>query len=163
MGEDQGMAAYRFRTTWLLEAPREEVFQAIWDSERWPSWWRGVESVVKVEPGDDEGVGSLGRYVWRSRLPYRLAFEMRITEVDRPRTMQGSAVGELAGTGRWRLFEDGAVTAVVYDWDVHTTSPWMNLLAPLARPVFAWNHDVVMGWGGQGLARHLRARLLSPG
>ena len=39
------------------------MFQAIWDSDRWPSWWRGVEAVTTLEEGDGEGVGSLGRYV----------------------------------------------------------------------------------------------------
>ena len=157
------MARYRFLTTWVLEAPREDVFQAIWDSERWPSWWKGVESVVTVEDGDAEGVGSLGRYVWRSRLPYRLEFEMRITLVDRPRLMEGQAVGELSGTGRWRLFEEDGTTAVLYEWDVETTRPWMNLLAPLAKPVFAWNHDTVMRWGGEGIAKLLGTRLVVRG
>ena len=155
------MAAYRFLTAWLIEAPREHVFQALWDSERWPSWWRGVEAVTKLEDGDDEGRGSLGRYVWKSRLPYRLEFEMRTTRVERPLLMEGEARGELAGTGRWRLFEQGRLTAVVYEWDVRTTSPWMNALAPLARPFFAWNHDLVMRWGGEGLARLLAARLVA--
>jgi hypothetical protein len=144
----------------VLEAPRDEVFHTIWDSEAWPSWWRGVESVVKVEDGDEEGVGSLGRYVWKSRLPYRLEFEMRTTRVERPALMEGQADGELAGTGRWRMFEQDGVTAVLYDWDVRTTAPWMNLLAPIARPFFAWNHDVVMGWGAEGLARRLGTRLV---
>jgi hypothetical protein len=145
----------------VLEAPRERVFQAIWDSEGWPSWWRGVESVVELEPGDAEGVGSLGRYVWKSRLPYRLEFDLRVTRVERPLLMEGASTGELAGRGRWRLFEEGSVTAVVYDWDVATTAPWMNLLAPVVRPVFAWNHEVVMRWGGEGLSRHLGAPLLA--
>jgi hypothetical protein len=157
------LADYRFLTTWLIDAPRPDVFQAIWDSESWPSWWRGVESVVKVEPGDDEGRGSLGRYVWKSRLPYRLEFEMRTTKVERPVMLEGTADGELAGIGRWWLFEDDGVTAVVYEWDVDTTAPWMKRLAPLARPVFAWNHDVVMRWGGEGMAKLLGARLLARG
>jgi uncharacterized protein YndB with AHSA1/START domain len=33
------MAAYRFLTTWLLEAPREAVWDTISDAERWPEWW----------------------------------------------------------------------------------------------------------------------------
>ena len=77
--------------------------------------------------------------------------------------MAGTASGELQGTGRWRLFEQDGVTAVLYEWNVSTTKPWMNLLAPVARPVFAWNHDVVMGWGGQGLAGRLGVRLLARG
>jgi hypothetical protein len=39
----------------------------------------------------------------------------------------------------------------------------MNLLAPIAKPVFAWNHDVVMRQGGEGLARRLGARLIVAG
>jgi hypothetical protein len=139
------------------------VFQAIWDSERWPSWWRGVESVVKLEEGDEEGVGSLGRYVWKSRLPYRLEFETRTTRVERPYLLEGEADGELAGTGVWRVFEQDGVTAVVYDWNVRTTAAWMNLFAPVARPFFKWNHDVVMRWGGEGLSKLLGSRLLAIG
>jgi hypothetical protein len=37
----------------------------------------------------------------------------------------------------------------------------MNLLAPVARPVFRWNHNVVMHQGGEGLAALLRANLLA--
>ncbi len=73
-------------------------------------------------------------------------------------------MGELAGIGRWRLFEqDGEVpvTAVVYEWNVSTTKPWMNLLAPIARPLFEWNHDWVMRNGGAGLAKLLGCRLLA--
>jgi hypothetical protein len=36
----------------------------------------------------------------------------------------------------------------------------MNLLAPIARPVFKWNHDYVMQRGGEALARRLGARLV---
>jgi hypothetical protein len=122
-----------------------------------------VESVVKVEDGDDEGVGSLGRYVWKSRLPYRLEFEMRTTRVERPYLMEGEADGELAGTGIWRVYEQEGVTAVVYDWNVRTTAAWMNVLAPVARPFFKWNHDVVMRWGGEGLSKLLGSRLLAIG
>ena len=77
--------------------------------------------------------------------------------------MEGAAHGELDGRGCWRLFEQNDVTAVVYDWRVSTTRPWMNLMAPLARPLFEYNHDTVMRWGGEGLARRLGARLLAAG
>jgi uncharacterized protein YndB with AHSA1/START domain len=157
------VAGYRFLTTWLLDAPREAVFQALWDSERWPSWWRGVESVRTLEQGDADGIGSLGRYVWKSRLPYRLGFDSRIVAVDRPRYLEGSVTGELEGRGRFRLFEEDGLTSVLYEWEVETTAPWMNRLAPALRPVFAWNHDVVMRWGGEGLARLLGASLLASG
>ena len=106
-------------------------------------------------------IGQYGRYVWRSKLPYRLEFFVRTTKVEKPHLLEGDASGELAGVGRWRLFEQGGVTAVLYEWNVRTTAAWMNLLAPLARPIFAVNHDYVMRNGGEGLAGLLGARLLA--
>jgi uncharacterized protein YndB with AHSA1/START domain len=155
------MGHYRFLTTWCLEAPIESIWDALHDSERWPQWWRGVERVVEIEPGAEDGTGQLARYTWRSRLPYELTFDMRSTRLERPHLLEGEASGELAGTGRWRLFEADGATAVLYEWDVSTTRRWMNLLAPIARPIFAWNHDHVMRNGGEGLARLLGARLVT--
>ena len=155
------MAEYRFLTTWLVQAERERVWDAIYESERWPEWWKGVLEAQRLEEGDEDGVGQYGRYVWRSRLPYRLEFFVRTTKVEKPRLLEGDASGELAGTGRWRLFEQDGVTAVLYEWNVATTKAWMNLLAPVARPIFEWNHDWVMAHGGRGIAELLGCRLLA--
>jgi uncharacterized protein YndB with AHSA1/START domain len=157
------MADYSFLTTWVLDAPIDGVWDALYDSERWPEWWRGVERVSVLERGDAQRVGELSRYTWKSRLPYRLEFDMRTTRVERPHLVEGRAQGELTGEGRWRLFEAPGQTAVTYEWRVETTERWMNALAPLARPLFAWNHDVVMRNGGRGLAERLGARLLVGG
>lgn len=155
------MTRYRFLTAWLLEAPIEPVWEAIYDAERWPEWWRGVESVVELDPGGEDKVGSVSRHRWRSFLPYVVEFESRTTRVERPCLIEGEASGELAGEGRWRLFERGGLTAVLYEWNVRTTRPWMNLLAPIARPAFRWNHGWVMRRGGEGLARRIGGRLLA--
>jgi uncharacterized protein YndB with AHSA1/START domain len=152
---------YRFLTTWLLEAPRERVWDAIYDSERWPLWWKGVMEAEKLEEGDEDGVGQFGRYVWRARLPYRVEFFIRTTRVERPQMLEGDATGELAGIGRWRLFEQDGMTAEIYEWNVRTTRAWMNLLAPVGRPAFQWNHDYVMRNGGRGLAKLLGAPLIA--
>jgi hypothetical protein len=55
------------------------------------------------------------------------------------------------------------VTAVLYEWNVATTRVWMNLVAPIARPVFEWNHDWVMSRGAEGIASLLGCRLLASG
>ena len=153
------MSEYEFVTTWCLDAPIDRVFDAIDDAARWPEWWKGVKAAELLEDGDEDGVGRLWRLVWRSRLPYDLEFRSRVTRSERPYLLEGDADGELIGTGRWRLFE-GRGTAVVYEWNVRTAKEWMNRLAPVARPAFEWNHDVVMRQGGEGLARLLGAQLL---
>ena len=155
------MSEYRFLTTWCLEASIERVWDAIHDSERWPQWWRGVERVIEIEPAGEDGTGQVAQYTWKSRLPYELTFLMRSTRSERPHLLEGEASGELTGTGRWRFFEADGATAALYEWDVHTTRAWMNLLAPIARPIFAWNHDFVMRNGADGLSRLLGAPLLT--
>lgn len=154
------MGQYEFLDTWCVDAPIDRVFSAIEDSARWPEWWRGMRSAELLEDGDENGVGRLWRYVWRSRLPYDLKFDTRVTRLERPLLLEGQAEGDLTGIGRWRLFE-GRGTAVIYEWNVRTSRPWMNVLAPLARPVFAWNHHAAMRRGAEGLARLLDAPLLA--
>ena len=51
------MADYPLLTIWQIEAPIEEVWEAISHAERWPSWWKGVEKVEQLEPGDEHGIG----------------------------------------------------------------------------------------------------------
>jgi uncharacterized protein YndB with AHSA1/START domain len=155
------MPEYNFLTTWLLEAEREAIWEAIYDSERWPEWWKGVLEAEKLEEGDEKGVGQYGRYVWKSKLPYRLEFFVRTTKVEKPHLLEGDAEGELAGIGRWRLFEQDGATAVLYEWNVRTTRAWMNLLSPIGRPIFAVNHGYVMRNGGVGIAKLLGVPLLA--
>jgi uncharacterized protein YndB with AHSA1/START domain len=155
------VAEYRFLTTWLLEAERERVWDAIYESERWPEWWNGVLEAEKLEDGDANGVGQYGRYVWKAKLPYRVEFFIRTTRVERPTLLEGDANGELAGVGRWHLFEQDGRTAVIYEWNVRTTKAWMKLLAPPARSAFQSNHDYVMRNGGRGLAELLGTRLIA--
>jgi uncharacterized protein YndB with AHSA1/START domain len=157
------VADYRFLTAWLLDSPREPVWEAVYDQESWPSWWRGVEEAVEVRHGEESGVGTVSRMVWKSLLPYRVEFELTTTHVEPPHLLQADAVGELSGVGRWRFYEEDGVTAALYEWNVATSRAWMNLLAPVARPIFEWNHDWVMARGGQGIANLLGCRLLAGG
>ena len=87
------MTEYRFVTTWCLDAPIERVFDAIDDAARWPEWWKGVSRAELLEPGAEDGVGRLWRYTWRSRLPYDLTFESRVTRREPPYLLEGDADG----------------------------------------------------------------------
>jgi len=155
------VARYRFLTTWLLAAPRQDCWDVLQDVLGWPEWWPGVESAEGVEPGDPRRIGSVHRVRWRTRPAYSVELEFLVEQVREPVLMSGRSSGELEGTGTWRLMEQDGVTAVLYEWDVRTSRAWMNLLAPVARPLFTHSHDRVMRQGGEGLARRLGVRLLA--
>jgi uncharacterized protein YndB with AHSA1/START domain len=148
-------------STWRLQAPIEQVWTALTDLEHLPAWYSGVQEARELAPGDAQGVGRRIRYVIKGRLPLRLAFEATTTRSVPPRDQELRAEGELAGTGRWLLERQGEITTVRYHWDVRTTRPWMNLLAPVARPIFAWNSRGVMLQAGEGLARFLGVPLVA--
>lgn len=150
------MSDYKFVTVWDIEASIERVWDVIEDADAWPEWWKGVLSVTALEKGDETGVGSVRRTVWRSALPYKLEFDSEVLRVERLKLIEARAFGELDGHGLWRFEEVGPdQTRVQYDWRVKTTKAWMNVLAPIARPVFRWNHDTIMRWGEEGLKNRL--------
>ena len=148
-------SAYAFVTRWTVPAPLELVWRELTRPEDWPSWWRGVERVDLVRAGDASGLGAIRRYTWRSRLPYRLSFTMETTRIEPQTLIEGRASGELDGLGIWRLTATGGGTDIRYDWQVEATKPWMRIAGPIARPLFAWNHDVVMEWGRLGLLKRV--------
>ncbi|WP_133645728.1 SRPBCC family protein [Paraburkholderia flava] len=151
---------YCFSTIWRFDAPMPTVWDAIHDSAQWPQWWKNVEQVENLVPGNGDGVGAVQRYTWKGALPYRLIFDVHVTDVEPLQLLAGDATGDVAGRGCWRFSAEGGTTVVRYDWQVRTTRTWMNLLAPLARPFFQWNHDAVMREGGAALARRIGVTLL---
>ena len=150
------MSEYEFITVWNLDASVEPVWNEIKQSETWSEWWKGVIRVQELTPGDGDGLGSIRRSTWKSALPYTLEFDSEIVRIEHHKLIEARAFGELEGTGLWQFFDEGNdKTRVQYDWRVKTTKPWMNFMAPLARPFFKWNHDVIMRWGEEGLKRRL--------
>lgn len=154
------VAEYRLLTIWRIEAPLEEVYAAIHDVARWPDWWPGVQKVEQAAAGNADGTDSVWRYSWQGALPYRLEFEACPTRIEELVAIEGTARGDLEGTGRWHFERRGAVSVVRCEWHVRSTRWWMNLIAPLARPVFIRNHELVMARGGEGLARRLGSPLV---
>ena len=156
------MNYYEFVTVWRFDAPIEKVWELIKDSENWSDWWKGVIKVVELKDGDANGLGKVMRSTWRSALPYTLKFDSEVVRIEPMKIIEARAFGELEGIGLWTLTaENENETSVRYDWKVKTTKAWMNYLAPIAKPFFRWNHDTIMNWGGEGLAKRLNCRLIS--
>ena len=149
------MPDYEFITEWRFKAPLERVWHEIRQMSHWPEWWSYVKRVELLKQGDADDVGSVRRITWKTALPYTLTFDSELVSMERFRRMEGRAFGELQGTGIWTFREADGATHVRYDWRVKTTKAWMNLLAPIARPIFSWNHDKVMDAGFVGLKKRL--------
>ena len=151
---------YSFITKWQIKAPVQSVWDAIFYSKEWPNWWKGVVAVKELEPNDAAGLNGISEYTWKSALPYTLSFNMKLLERDELKRLYGEAFGELEGNGTWLFEEKDGISYVQYNWNVYTNKAWMNYLSFVLKPAFRYNHDVVMRWGAEGLAKKLNATLL---
>ena len=136
------------------------MWDAIYNSLEWPQWWKGVLSVEEIEKEDANGLNGVKAYTWKSVLPYKLTFTMRLKEKLPMKMLKGIAFGELEGQGEWTFSEQNGIIQIQYNWDVYTKKAWMNYLSFLLKPAFRYNHNVVMHWGAIGLAKKLNTKLL---
>jgi uncharacterized protein YndB with AHSA1/START domain len=150
-------ADYAFRTTFEIAAPPPLVFEAVLAPERWLTDLHHVRSLERLETGGADREGSRYRTTVSAASPYRLRWEMTAERVVAPERIEWRAEGDLTGHGTWELVPTATGTEVISTARLRTTRWWMNLLEPLARPLFVRNHDVVMRAGIDTLAAHLEA------
>lgn len=150
---------YHFVTTFTLAAPLPQVWDVILDYQQWPVWWKGVKKIsvipTKKASKDKQLVCHIG-------FPfYTLYCTLTLDKVVEHNMIHILSHRDLEGIGVFTFAEKNAATTVTFTWDVKTTKFWMNLVAPLAKPIFIHSHYLVMNWFAKGLAKHLHTTLLS--
>ena len=156
----KGLNEYHFVTHWRVKAPREEVFEVLTDSESLTRWWPSVYRRVQPTgppPGPD-GVGKRLLLDTQGWLPYRLRWELRVVEHDRPSRLALDASGDFVGSGVWTLAQDGDATELQYEWVIRAHKPLLRYLSFLLKPVFALNHRWAMARGLESLELELEHR-----
>jgi Polyketide cyclase / dehydrase and lipid transport len=148
---------YHFVTEWRFKASLARTWDIVLDIERYPQWWKNFRR-VKLITGDGRSVGS---QVWcevRGSLPYSLRYTLEVVAAERYRSVSLHSSGDLVGTGRWAFQELPGATVATYHWDIATTNPILNLVAPLARGLLARNHQQVMANGYAALRPQVEGR-----
>ena len=151
---------FRFDETWEIpDATPQQVWDVLSDAKLLPLWWGDVYKEIK--PLDEKGKGVVGaRAAARARgaLPYELNFIIEAAELEPGRLVVVKTFGDFDGLWRAELSPAGRGTHVDLTWQVTVERPILKLLAPLLRPVFAWNHRWTTPRGEAGLRRYLAAQ-----
>jgi hypothetical protein len=147
---------YHFVTDWRFKAPLPKVWSVVLDIEHYPGWWKNFRRAT-ITRGDGKSVGSVIECEVRGSLPYSLRYALEVLEADEYRHLLLRSTGDLIGTGRWEFAEAESEIRAVYYWDVATTNPILNLVAPLAKGALARNHEQVMANGYAALRPHVEA------
>lgn len=148
-------ARYHFLSDFRMTSSRDAVWTTLMAVEEWPAWWRWLKRIDVVRAATSEnGVGAVYRNHVGSPTGYAFEFLGEIADADRLRRIDLILTGEIVGRIRYLLSDDpSGGTRVQYAQLVETPKWWMNLLAPIARPGFTWNHDKLMTDFGKGLAK----------
>jgi hypothetical protein len=147
---------YRFSSVWSLDGSPDDALEVLRAVDRYPSWWPEVREARRV--ADDRAAMRV-----RSLLPYDLRFELIQEEVDRRRrVLRARLVGDLDGVSAWsHVTAPNGAPALRFDEDVRLRRPGLNLLAPIARPAFEWNHALMMRHGERGFRAALAGFILA--
>jgi hypothetical protein len=137
---------YVFHTEWRLARTPDEIYAALRDVARYPRWWPQVRSVRRLSD-------TSGELRCRSVLPYHLVFVIsREIEDPHARVLSARQIGDLDGTSRWTVQDDGTA---VFDEDVVVRQALVRVAGRLARPALRLNHDLMMREGERGLGNYL--------
>jgi hypothetical protein len=151
---------YVFLDEWRIAAEPDRVWGLVRRVEGWSDWWPSVRRVDRLDGPGDAGPEAW-RFTFQTRLPYAIIFETAIVTED-PLAVEVLVTGRLEGTGSYGVRTIDGGTLVYFMWHVSPQLPWMRLMSPLARPIFAWNHRALMVEGGEALALRMGTRLLRP-
>lgn len=150
---------YRFLTEFELTSSPAAVEETLRDVASWSAWWRWASRIESLT-SEHGVVGARYRNRIATPLLYGFTYDTEVVEVT-DEHIRLDVSGDLEGTG---LFRFQATTAggslLAFEWSVETCKPWMNLFAPLARPIFTWNHHRLMSDFGEGLGRASGGKLL---
>ena len=128
------------------------VYEILKDGKSYARWWK--PAYVASEQISPDRI----RSVVRSKFPYTLIFTTELVRDYPPSEIGIKSLGDLVGTGLWRLRQEGEWTFVIFDWNVRAEKKVIRWLSPFLKPFFRWNHDWVMEMGEAGLQNEVRAQ-----
>ena len=146
---------YVFQSIWQVPAPKEDIMAVLADLPGYVTWWPEIRETREIGTGRYEVVA-------RSWLPYALRF---VSEAERPApgasVIDARLTGDLEGTVRWTVTQEADGCRLVYDQEVDTHKRLLNVLAPVARPGFKFNHTLMMKHGQAGLRAYMAGKRLN--
>ena len=151
---------YVFLTEWLIDGPRELVYDILFDGGDLPRWWPDVYLSAESDPHNaTPGVGVKLKLHTRGWLPYTLRWTAETVSADRPDGFAIAATGDFEGRGEWTFEPRGSQTRVLFDWRLRAEKPILRTFSFALKPVFTWNHRWAMACGYESLQREVSRRL----
>lgn len=154
-----GRYQYTLNTHWRIPGNISDAYEILTRPLDYPKWW-GLKDFTAIEISG-AGADSLGQTVqfeMKGWLPYRLRWQLRAIEAEKPHHIAGVSKGDFEGLGVWSLKQDNGWADITFNWGVTVQHPFLRRWAMLLRPLFLWNHHWVMNKSKQGMEKMMSAR-----
>ncbi len=146
---------YHFRSQWAVDGSIEEVAEVFLDSRSLPRWWPQFHDAWVIEPGDSRAQGRVFRVVTKGWLPYKLRFQLQVTDVKYPGSFRVEATGDFQGFGTGNLRQHEGFVTVDWDWQIAVRKPLLKFGSPFLKRLLTNNHYWLMRRGERQLRRLL--------
>lgn len=157
-----GMEAiyYDFHSEWHIEGTVQEVAEILSDPLSCADWWQAsFLRIEQLESGDANHVGCVVRFISKGYLPYLEQVLFKVVEAEPMRGFTVRAAGDFHGWAACEVHQSArGKVHVISDWVIEVKDPFLRVLSPIARPLFASNHRWVMMAGEKGLQREIYRR-----
>ena len=126
-----------------FEAAPEDLWSAMVSVDHFQRWWPWLRRFCAsgVEPGD----------VWMATvqppLPYRVRFDLLLTEVVAPRLVAVDVTGDVEGAARLEVQGDGDGSELHFTSELTPTSSMLRTVARFAPPIARFGHEWVLRTG----------------
>ena len=126
-----------------FDAAPDELWAAMVSVDRFQAWWPWLRRF------DASGVarGEVWTATVQPPLPYRLTFDLLLTEVDAPRVVAVDVTGDIEGAARLEVSPRGEGSELHFTSELTPTNSILRAVAQVAAPVARYGHQWVLDTG----------------
>jgi hypothetical protein len=135
-----------------FEASPDELWAAMAQVDRYQDWWPWLRRF----DADALSTGDVWTATVQPPLPYRLTFDLLITEAQAPSVVAVDVTGDLEGSARLEVRGSPIGSELHFTSELTPTNPILRGVAQVAAPIARFGHNWVLDTG----LRQFRARAL---
>jgi len=126
-----------------FDAAPDQLWAAMTSTDRFRSWWPWLRRF------DASGVarGDVWTAPVQPPLPYRVSFDLLLTEVRAPHVVAVDVTGDIEGSARLEVLPNASGSELHFTSDLTPTSSLLRTVARLAPPLARYGHEWVLKTG----------------
>ena len=139
-----------------FDASPQELWDELGRVDRFEDWWPWMRD-VRLQ-GTALAPGSVISFGIDPPVPLEMTISVAVTASEEPNWLEGDVSGDLSGTARLELVEQGDHSICTVSWDVEIANRGIRRVIKVARPMLLWAQRWAVEIALHGFRSHLKQR-----